>query len=75
VSNPFKVGCADALLAGANAVFRRLLLTREEFLHRCHTRIYKKQGFIVIGYERIALKPNVALSLKKGKKCLSQIVK
>ena len=51
VSHALKVRGSDTLLAGADAISRRLLLSGEELLHRRHARVDQEQGFIVVGYQ------------------------
>ena len=65
VAYSLKVGSTDTFLAGADSVSGRLLLTCEELLHRCHTRVDKKQGFIVIGDKREGRESDVSLALEE----------
>ena len=66
VSNSLKVGRSYALLAGANSITRRNLLTRKELLHRRHTRVYKQKRFVIVGNKREAWQTKMPLALKKG---------
>jgi hypothetical protein len=75
VTNSLKVGCSDALLAGANAVAGRLNLSRKELLHRCHTRVYEKKGFVVVGNERKAGETKMSLALKEREILFAKVVK
>ena len=52
VSNTLKVRRTDTFLTGANAISRRLLLTREVFLHGRHARVDKQKRFVVYRNER-----------------------
>jgi len=51
VTNALQVRCTDTLLASGNAMAGRLNLTCEEFLHRRHTGVYEKKGFVVNRYK------------------------
>ena len=75
MSYSVKVGRSDTLLTGADTNARRLLFTGENLFHRCHTRVYQEQGFIVIWNTREAVESQMTLALKEGEKALSQIVK
>ena len=55
----FYISRADALLAGADSVSRRLLFTREILFHGRHAGVNKQQGAVVYGYERKAFEPKV----------------
>ncbi len=56
-TDAFKVGRADTLLAGRDAVARRLDLAGEVFFHGRHAGIDEKKAFVVVGNERKAGKP------------------
>ena len=66
-TDAFKVGRADTLLAGRDAVARRLDLAGEVFFHGRHAGIDEKKTFVVVGNERKAGKPQMSLAFKKGK--------
>ena len=74
MADALKVRSTDALLAGANAGARGLLLTREIFLHGCHTGVDQEQGFIVDRHEREGGETEMSLALKKCEILLAQIV-
>ena len=59
-----KVGSSDTLLAGSNSVTGRLLSALEVGLERCHTRVYKKQGVVILRNQRKAGETEMSLSLK-----------
>ena len=75
VTNSFKVGSSDALLTGANSVAGRLNLSCEELLHRCHTRVDKKQGFVVIRNKRVGRETKMSLALEESEIFFSEFVK
>ena len=70
-----KVGCTDTLLTGRNTASRRLFLSREKLFKGRHTRIYQKQGLVVIWNKRKALHSQMSLAFKKRKIFFSQIIK
>jgi hypothetical protein len=74
MTDALQVGSTDALLAGANAVARGLLLAREVFLHGCHTGVDQEQGFIVDRHEREGGETEMSLTLKECEILLAQIV-
>ena len=74
MADTLKVGRTDALLAGGDALSRRLLLTCEELLHGCHTRVDQKKRFVVDGDQRIGGKAQMPLRLKERKILFAQVV-
>jgi hypothetical protein len=75
VTNALKVGGTNALLAGSYTVAGRLFLTGEELLHRCHTRVDKKERFVVMRNEGIGRQTEVTFGLKESKILLTNVVK
>jgi hypothetical protein len=75
VTNALKVGGSDALLTSGYAVTGRLLFACEELLHRSHTRVYEKKGFVVMRNEGVGRETKVSLGFKEGEILFSQIVK
>ena len=75
VTNSLKVGCSYTLLAGADSVTGRLFLACKELLHRRHTRVDKKQGFVVIRNKRVGRETKMSLALEECKIFLAKIVK
>jgi hypothetical protein len=75
MAHTVKVGGTDTLLAGGNAVARRNNLAREELLHRSHTGVYEKKGFVVMRNEGVGGQTKMPLGFKKGEIFFSQIVK
>jgi hypothetical protein len=69
-----KVGGADALLTGGYSVAGRLFLTREELLHRCHTRVDKKKRFVVMGNKGIGRQTEMSLGFKEREVLLTNVV-
>jgi hypothetical protein len=75
VTYALKVGGTDALLAGSDTVAGRLFLTGEEFLHRCHTRVDKKERFVVMRNEGIGRQTEMTFRFKESKILLTNVVK
>ena len=74
MSDSFKVGSSDALLASGNAAARGLLFTRKELLHRRHTRVDEQKRFVIDWYERIGRKSEMSFSFKEREIFLTQVV-
>ena len=66
---------ADALLAGADPVAGRLLLTLEVGLHRRHAGVYEQQARVVLRDERKARQSQMSLCLEERQEHLAQLVK
>ena len=74
VADVFNVAGADALLAGGHAVARRLLLTGEERLHRCHAGVDEQQRRVVLRDQGKAGQAQVAFRLKEMQEHFPQLV-
>ena len=68
------VAGAYALLAGADAVARRLLLALEIGLHGRHAGVYEQKARVVLRYERKAGKAEMSLALKKAQKHFTKLI-
>ena len=69
------IGCANALLAGCNAVARRLLDTLEVLLERRHSCIDKQNGVIPLRNQRKAVQAKMSLALKETEVAFAEVVK
>ena len=65
LSDAVYIGRSDTFLAGGDPVSRRRLLTGEVRLHRGHTRVYKKDAFIILRNKRKARKAQMSLAFEK----------
>ena len=65
---------ADALLAGGHPATGRLLLAQEPFFHGGHAAVDEQQAVVVLGHQREAAQPQVALALEEGEIFLSQFI-
>ena len=74
LADVFDVAGADALLAGRDAVARRLLLTGEPRLHRRHTGVDEQDGFVVARDQRKAGQAQMSLALKEAQVHFTQLV-
>ena len=74
LADVFNVAGADALLAGADAVARRLLIALEVGLHRRHARVDEQQARIILRDEREARQAQVPLRLEKAQEHLAQFI-
>ena len=74
VADVFNVAGADALLAGGHAVARRLLLTGEERLHRCHAGVDEQQRRVVLRDQGKAGQAQVAFRLKEVQEHFPQLI-
>ena len=74
LADVFDVAGADALLAGADPVPRRLLFSLEPGLHRRHAGVDEQQARVILGNQREARQAQVALGFKEAEKHLSQFV-
>ena len=74
VTDVVNVARADALLAGADAAARRLLLALEPGLHGGHARVDEQDGLVVLRDQGKAGQAQVALALKEAEEHLSQLV-
>ena len=74
VAYAFQVRGTDALLAGGNALARRFNFAGEELLHRSHTGVDEKKGFVVLGNERERRESEMTLGFKEREIFFSQIV-
>ena len=68
------VAGADALLAGGDAVARRLLLAGEERLHRRHTGVDEQQRRVVLRDQGKAGQAQMAFCLKKVQEHFPQFI-
>ena len=68
------VAGADALLAGAHAAARRLLLTLEIGLHGGHAGVYEKKACVVLRNERKARQTQMPLALEKAEKHFTELI-
>ena len=68
------VAGTDALLAGADPAAGRLLLALEVGLHGGHAGVDQQQGRVILGNQREAGQPQVALALKEAEKHFPQLV-
>ena len=68
------VAGADALLAGAHAVARRLDLALEVGLHRGHAGVDQQQRLVVLRDQGKAGQAQVALALEEGQEHLAQLI-
>ena len=74
LANVLDIAGADALLAGGNAVARRLLLAGEERLHRRHAGVDEQKRRIVLRDERKARQAEMTLGFKETEVHLAQLV-
>lgn len=74
VTDVVDIARADALLAGADAAARRLLLALEPGLHGGHARVDEQDGLVVLRDQGKAGQAQVALALKEAEEHLSQLV-
>ena len=74
LADVFNVAGADALLAGADAVARRLLIALEVGLHRRHAGVDEQQARIILRDEREARQAQVPLRLEKAQEHLAQFI-
>ena len=74
LADVFNVAGADALLAGADAVARRLLVALEVGLHRRHAGVDEQQARIILRDEREARQAQVPLRLEKAQEHLAQFI-
>ena len=74
LADVFNVAGADALLAGADAVARRLLIALEVGLHRRHAGVDEQQARIILRDEREARQTQVPLRLEKAQEHLTQFI-
>ena len=74
MTNALQIGGADALLAGGHTVAGRGNLAGEELLHRCHTGVDKKEGFVALGDQRVAGQAQMSFGFKKREIFFSQII-
>ncbi len=74
LADVLNVAGANALLAGADAVARRLLLALEIGLHRRHAGVDEQEACIPLGNQREARQTKMILCLKKAEKHLTQLV-
>ncbi len=65
LANVLDIAGADALLAGGNAVARRLLLAGEERLHRRHAGVDEQKRRVVLRDERKARQAEMTLGFKE----------
>jgi hypothetical protein len=65
VTYSIKVGRTDTLLAGCNSVAGRNFLARKVLLHRSHTGVYEKEGFVIYRNERERGKSEMSLRFKE----------
>ena len=68
------VAGADALLAGGDAVARRLLLAGEERLHRRHAGVDEQKRRVVLRDERKARQAKMTLGLEETEVHLAQLI-
>jgi len=68
------IGGSDALLAGGHSVSWGLKLTRKILFKGSHTRVDKKDGFVVDGNEREGFVAQMSLGFKKGEILFSYII-
>ena len=74
LADVLNVARADALLAGADAAARRLLLALEPGLHRRHAGVDEEDGVVVLRHEREAWQTQVVFRLKEAQEHLPQLV-
>ena len=74
LANVLDIAGADALLAGGNAVARRLLLAGEERLHRRHAGVDEQKRRVVLRDERKARQAEMTLGLKELEVHLAQLI-
>ena len=74
LADVLNVAGADALLAGADAMARRLLLALEEGLHRRHAGVDEQQRLIVLRDERKAGQTQMSLRFKEAQELLAQLI-
>ena len=74
LADVFNVAGADALLAGADTVARRLLVALEIGLHRRHAGVDEQQARIILRDEREARQTQVPLRLEKAQEHLAQFI-
>ena len=74
LANVLDIAGADALLAGGNAVARRLLLAGEERLHRRHAGVDEQKRRVVLRDERKARQAEMTLGFKETEVHLAQLV-
>ena len=65
---------ADALLAGADAMARRLLVALEVGLHRRHAGVDEQQARVILRDEREARQTQVSLRLEKAQEHFAQFI-
>jgi hypothetical protein len=74
MSDSLEVGGSYTLLTGAYSLAGGSFLTCEKLFHRCHTRVYQKKRFIIVGDKRKAGESVMSLALEEGEKALSEVV-
>ena len=68
------VAGTDALLAGRDAVTRRLLLSGKERLHRRHTGVDQQQRLVALRNQRKARQTQMSFGLHKGEKFFTDFI-